>query len=108
MGSSERIISIFEGGLHATSQNQTTSDKASSHKERIYICQQEQLPEGDIVFPPSLAFYNQLSLVPKTNNKWQPILDLSVLNKSLKVKTFKMETPKSIRLLSAKGVGVVS
>ena len=74
MGSSERIISIFEGGLHATSQNQTTSDKASSHKERIYICQQEQLPEGDIVFPPSLAFYNQLSLVPKTNNKWQPHL----------------------------------
>ena len=35
----------------------------------------------------SLAFYNRLFLVPKSNNKWRPILDLSILNTSLKVTT---------------------
>ena len=32
----------------------------------------------------SEGFYNQLFLVPKPNNKWRPILDLSNLNKFLK------------------------
>ena len=41
----------------------------------------------------SLAFFNTLFLVPKPNNKWRPILDLSSLNKCLKSKKFKIETP---------------
>ena len=45
----------------------------------------------------SLGFFNQLFLVPKPNNKWRPILDLSKLNLFLKVEKFKMETPKTIR-----------
>ena len=37
----------------------------------------------------SLAFFNRLFIVPKPNQKWRPILDLSALNKFLSVKTFK-------------------
>ena len=45
----------------------------------------------------SLAFFNRLFIV-KPNKKWRPILDLSALNKFLSVKTFKMETPETIRI----------
>ena len=45
----------------------------------------------------SLGFFNQLFLVPKPNNKWRPILDLSKLNLFLKAEKFKMETPETIR-----------
>ena len=44
----------------------------------------------------SLAFFNRLFIVPKPNQKWWPILDLSALNKFWSVKTFKMETPETI------------
>ena len=46
----------------------------------------------------SLAFYNRLFLVPKSNNTWRPIRDLSQLNLYLTHCTFKMETPETIRL----------
>ena len=36
----------------------------------------------------SLGFYNRLFLVPKPNNRWRPVLDLSTLN----TESFKMET----------------
>ena len=45
----------------------------------------------------SLGFFNRLFLVPKPNNKWRPILDLSNLNPFLKTEKFKMETPETIR-----------
>ena len=51
--------------------------------------------------PSSLGFYNRLFLVPKPN-RWRLILDLSVLNRFLQVKTFKLDTPDSKR-----GVGHV-
>ena len=53
----------------------------------------------------SLAFFNRLFIVPKPNQKWRPILDLSALNKFLSVKTFKMETPETIRIFYNKGNG---
>ena len=56
----------------------------------------------------SLAFFNRLFLVPKPNNKWRPILDLSALNKFLRVSTFKMETPESIRTSLHPGEWVTS
>ena len=56
----------------------------------------------------SLAFFNRLFIVPKPNQKWRPILDLSALNKFLSVKTFKMETPETIRLSLQKGEWVTS
>ena len=45
----------------------------------------------------SLGFFNRLFLVPKPNNKWRPILDLSNLNVFLKTEKFKMETPETVR-----------
>ena len=45
----------------------------------------------------SLAFFNRFFLVLKLNNKWIPILDLSLLNTFMKSEKFKMETPESIK-----------
>ena len=56
----------------------------------------------------SLGFFNRLFLVPKPNNRWRPILDLSALNKFLRVGTFKMETPESIRTSLHRGEWVTS
>ena len=47
----------------------------------------------------SLGFYNQLFLVPKPNNRWHPILDLSTLNTFFKVRKFKT---RDYQTLSAK------
>ena len=56
----------------------------------------------------SLAFFNRLFIVPKPNQKWRPVLDLSALNKFLRVKTFKMETPETIRVSLQQGEWVTS
>ena len=45
----------------------------------------------------SLGFYNWLFWVAKPNHKWRPILNLSNLNKFLKVEKFKIEIPETIR-----------
>ena len=56
----------------------------------------------------SLGFYNRLFLVPKPNNKWRPILDLSLLDQFLKAEKFKMETPETIRTSIQAGEWVTS
>ena len=56
----------------------------------------------------SLGFYNWLFLVPKPNNRWRPILDLSNLKKFLKTESFKMETPETIRTSLQAGEWVTS
>ena len=56
----------------------------------------------------SLGFFNRLFLVPKPNNKWRPILDLSKLNLFLKTEKFKMETPETIRISLQQGEWVTS
>ena len=56
----------------------------------------------------SLAFYNRLFIVPKPNQKWRLVLDLSALNKFLSVKTFKMETPETIQISLQQGEWVSS
>ena len=56
----------------------------------------------------SLGFFNRLFLVPKPNNKWRPILDLSNLNLFLKTEKFKMETLETIRTSLQKGEWVTS
>ena len=61
-----------------------------------------------VVVRASLAFYNRLFIVPKPNNKWRPILDLSKLYLFLHSETFKMETPETIRLSLQKGEWVTS
>ena len=56
----------------------------------------------------SLGFYNRVFLVPKPNNKWRPILDLSSFNLFLKAEKFKMETPETIRTSLQAGEWVTS
>ena len=55
-----------------------------------------------------LGFFNRLFLVPKPNNKWRPILDLSKLNLFLKTEKFKVETPETIRTSLQQGEWVTS
>ena len=61
-----------------------------------------------VKYQTSLGFFNRLFLVPKPNNKWRPILDLSKLNLFLKTKKFKMETPETIRTFLQQGEWVTS
>ena len=56
----------------------------------------------------SLGFFNRLFLVPKPNNKWRPILDLSKLNFFLKVEKFKIETLETIRTSLQQGEWITS
>ena len=68
----------------------------------------EKLVVKKVVKRTSLSFYNRLFLVPKPNNKWRPILDLSQLNVFLQTSTFKMETPETIRVSLHQGEWVTS
>ena len=88
---------------------QTSSGARTSDNQRLCKPSQEPLPEGSFAgldsqkgsrvrVRTSLAFFNRLFIVPKPDQKWRPILDLSALNKFLSVKTFKMETPETIRI----------
>ena len=43
------------------------------------------------------GFYSRLFLVPKPNNKWRPVIDLSALNRHLIFPHFQMKTSTSIR-----------
>ena len=45
----------------------------------------------------SPGFYSRFFLVPKTHQKWPPVIDLSLLNRYLNVPTFKMETAEVVR-----------
>ena len=56
----------------------------------------------------SLGFYSRLFLVPKPENKWRPVIDLSVVNTFLHVPTFKMETAEVIRASVQAGEWVAS
>ena len=53
-------------------------------------------------------FFNRVFLVPKPNNNWRAILDLSKLNLFLKAEKFKMETPETIRTSLQQGEWVTS
>ena len=52
----------------------------------------------ELVQPGKPAFYSRMFLVPKSEDRWRPIIDLSILNKYLRTPSFHMETPESIRL----------
>ena len=55
--------------------------------------------------PNSLGFYNRL---PKPNNRWRPIFNLSTLNTFRNTESFKMETPETIRTSLQAGEWVTS
>ena len=51
----------------------------------------------EFVPPGTPGYYSHMFLVSKGENKWRPIIDLSVLNTMLWIPSFHMETPESIR-----------
>ena len=109
----------FEGGLCPTLQNEASSHQSLIGSEYVDLMKNRYFKEAllalldmviieKVVAWSSQAFYNHLFLVPKPNNKWRPILDLSQLNLYLNPGTFKMETPETIRFFLQKGEWVTS
>ena len=81
-------------------------------KQRALLESVQQMVQKRAVVPVqnknSLGFYSRLFLVPKPENKWRPVIDLSVVNTFLHVPTFKMETAEVIRASLQAGEWVAS
>ena len=108
-----------ERGLYPPLSDPAELCKISKHHKLLCQSPQEPLPIGGITSAygqkrsragkqRSLGFFNRLFLVPKPNNKWRPILDLSNFNQFLKAEKFKMETPETIRTSLQYGEWVTS
>ena len=119
-GSSPRVVSILKEGyslpfrlkppltrVPLIKSGYANPLRNSYLQEALHSLLQKQAVEK-VRVESSLGFYNRLFIVPKPNQKWQPILDLSALNRFLKIKTFKMETPESIQLSLQQGECVTS
>ena len=120
LGANPRVVSILKEGyalpfkmrppltrfplIKSGYANPVTSRALSE----ALIVLRENLVVEKVVVRTSLSFYNRLFLVPKPNNKWRPILDLSQLNVYLQTNTFKIETPETIRVSLHKGEWVTS
>ena len=119
-GSSPRVVSILKEGYNLPFSHKPpltriplirsgyANPRRNSYlQEALHSLLQKRAVEK-VRVQSSLGFYNRLFIVPKPNQKWRPILDLSALNRFLKVKTFKMETPESILLSLQPGEWVTS
>ena len=62
----------------------------------------------EVSTPTSMGFYSHLFLVPKSDGKWRPVIDLSALNAFLSPPRFKMETARSVRNSFLQGDWAVS
>ena len=120
LGASYKVVQILRSGYTLPFQNRpllsrhpTVISRYVNHHRNSYLSEAlHQLISKNAVEPVrnpnSLGFFNRLFLVPKPNNKWRPILDLSNLNPFLKVEKFKMETPETIRTSLQRGEWVTS
>ena len=102
----------FQTRPNLTRSPTNVSGYANPHRNSYLLEALHQLTDKNAVElvrnQTSLGFFNRLFLVPKPNNKWRPILDLSKLNLFLKVEKFKMETPETIRTSLQQGEWVTS
>ena len=90
-----------ERRVHLTLPNQTLSYQVIDNHQLLCTFSQEPQPGRGIASADEQKCCRVgqklgISLVPKPNNKWRPILDISNRNKFLKVEKFKMETPEMI------------
>ena len=120
LGVNPKVVSVLKEGYvlpfrsrpYLTREPTITSCYVDPHRNSYLLEALHQLLNKNAVElvqnPQSLGFYNRLFLVPKPNNRWRPILDLSKLNNFLKTQTFKMETPESIRTSLQAGEWVTS
>ena len=120
LGVNPKVVSVLKEGYilpfrsrpYLTREPTITSCYVDPHRNSYLLEALHQLLNKNAVElvqnPQSLGFYNRLFLVPKPNNRWRPILDLSKLNNFLKTQTFKMETPETIRTSLQTGEWVTS
>ena len=97
LGASYKVVQILRSGYTLPFQNRpllsrhpTVISLYVNHHRNSYLSEAlHQLISKNAVEPVrnpnSLGFFNRLFLVPKPNDKWRPILDLSNLNPFLKV-----------------------
>ena len=110
VGSGPKVVQILKEGYalpfrirpKLTRSPTVISSYVNPHRNSYLLEALHQLMAKNVVervnHQTSLGFFNRLFLVPKPNNKWRPILDLSKLNLFLKAEKFKMETPETIRM----------
>ena len=91
---------MIQSGYANPTKNRFLKEALTSLKRKLVV--------ETVVVWSSLAFYSHLFLVPKPNNKYRPILDLSQLNRYLNTGTFKMETLETIPISLQKGEWVTS
>ena len=120
LGVSPKVLTVLREGYilpfryrpNLTRKPTVTSCYVNPHRNSYLLEALHQLLDKNAVelvqSPQSLGFYNRLFLVPKPNNRWRPILDLSILNNYLKTQSFKMETPETIRTSLQAGEWVTS
>ena len=120
LGAGPKIVQILREGYtlpfrirpHLTRSPTVISRYVDPHRNSYLLEALHQLIDKNAIElvhnQTSLGFFNRLFLVPKPNNKWRPILDLSKLNLFLKVEKFKMETPETIRTSLQQGEWVTS
>ena len=118
--SSPKVVTTLREGYtlpfrfrpHLTRSPTVISNYHNSAKQSFLVEALYQLINKNAVEPVenqnSLGFYNWLFLVPKPNNRWRPVLDLSTLNTFLNTESFKMETPETIRTSLQAGEWVTS
>ena len=109
LGASPKVVTVLREGYtlpfrfrpNLTRLPTVISNYVNPHKNLHLLEALQQLVNKNPVEPvatqKSLGFYNRLFLVPKPNNRWRPILDLSTLNTFLNTESFNMETPETIR-----------
>ena len=101
LGSSPKVVTTLREGYtlpfrfrpHLTRSPTVISNYHNPTKQAFLVEALHQLINKNAVEPVenpnSLGFYNRLFLVPKPNNRWRPILDLSTLNTFLNTESFK-------------------
>ena len=109
LGASPKMVTVLREGYilpfrfipNLTRSPTVISCYVNPHKSLCLLETLHQLVNKNAVEPvatqKSLAFYNRLFLVPKPNNWWRPILDLSTLNTFLNTESFKIKTLETIR-----------
>ena len=120
MGLSPKVVTTLREGYtllfrfrpHLTRSPTVISNYHNPTKQSFLVEALYQLINNSAVEPVqnqnSLGFYNRLFLVPKPNNRWRHILDLSTLNTFLNTESFNMETPETIRTSLQAGEWVTS
>ena len=120
LGSSPKVVTTLREGYtlpfrfrpNLTRSPTVISNYHNSAKQSFLVEALYQLINKNVVEPVenqnSLGFYNWLFLVPKPNNRWRPVLDLSTLNTFLNTRSFKMEMPETTRTSLQAGEWVTS